>query len=78
MRRQHARTLIVNRCATTYSLFTMDEEQDTMRSRGLLQMLSGDNLAEVFLALSFRVSVSVSLIFFVSGVDGTAHRHQTM
>ena len=50
VKREHARTLIVNRCATTYTLFAADEEGDTMRARGLLQMLSGASLAEDLVA----------------------------
>ena len=47
VKRQHARTLIVNKMATTYSLFMVDEQPETVRSRSLLEMLSGDSLAEV-------------------------------
>jgi exoribonuclease R len=47
VKREHARTLIVNKCATTYTLFSIDEEPATVRARNLLQMLSAASLAEV-------------------------------
>eukprot|EP00802_Teleaulax_amphioxeia_P010834 Tamp_10864.p1 GENE.Tamp_10864~~Tamp_10864.p1 ORF type:complete len:571 (+),score=151.14 Tamp_10864:48-1715(+) len=50
VKREHTRTLIVNKCATTYSIFTADEEPSTVRARGLLQMLSGESLAEDLVA----------------------------
>lgn len=50
VKREHARTLIVNRCATTYTLFAADEEGDTTRARGMLQMLSGASMAEDLVA----------------------------
>jgi len=50
VKREHARTLIVNTSATTYTLFAADEEPDTVRARGLLQMLSGATLAEDLVA----------------------------
>ena len=50
VKREHARTLLVNKCATTYSIFATDEETSTVRARGLLQMLSGQTLAEDLVA----------------------------
>jgi exoribonuclease R len=50
VKREHARTLIVNSCATTYALFGEDEEPDFVRSRGLLEMLSGASLPEDLVA----------------------------
>ena len=50
VRREHARTLVTNKCATTYSLFAGDEEPSTARARSLLQMLSGASLAEDLVA----------------------------
>ena len=67
MKRQHARTLIVNKMATTYSLFMVDEQPETVRSRGLLEMLSGDSLAEVCVCVCVWWEWGCSLPEMLSG-----------
>jgi len=64
VKRQHARTLIVNKCAKTYALFAMDEEVDTVRSRDLMQMLSGDNLPEVYICIVICMYVHINMYIY--------------